>query len=709
VRILAAVALCLFASPVSAAEPSPSARGEALLAAYLKDQVQRIEDACLTDLTTKADWEKRRPLLRQQFFDMMGLWPLPKKTDLKATTTGTVEGDGFTVERVHFQSMPGLYVTGNLYLPKPRDAKQKHPAILYVCGHANVIVDGVSYGSKANYQYHPAWFAQHGYVCLIIDTLQLGEIQGLHHGTYREGMWWWHSRGYTPAGVELWNAIRALDYLESRPEVDAKRLGVTGRSGGGATSWWLAAADDRVQAAVPVAGIADLRSHVVEGVAERLKKGVIAGHCDCMYFVNTYRWDFATVAALVAPRPLLLGNSDADDIFPVAGYRSIAQKVSKVYALYGAAEKFQLLETKGPHRDTPELRIGINRWMNRWLKDDTRTEVKDDLPPRIDPKQLKVFDKLPEPRINEKVHETFVPTAAFTLPDPANPERLNGWWERKRPDLMTGLKEKVFAGWAKDSPAIGAKIAADTTHDGVRLRAIDFVSEAAVPLRAFVLTSAKVEKPDEVILSVLDDAGWDRWCAGLGPEFAEALQLDRKPKRDDQLFAQNKRVMESQKLAFAVIAPRGVGVTRWAAPGSRDEIQAKRRFVLLGQTLAGQQVWDVRRALAALSSSLDPKPAKWTLHGEGETAAVALFAGLFEPSVSAFDLWHLPDSVEKGPAFLNVLKVLDTSFAVALAAPRRVTLHVAKKEKEGLREMRVVELLRNAGVKDAVVVKVVGE
>jgi dienelactone hydrolase len=132
-----------------------------------------------------------------------------------------------------------LYVTANLYLPKK--ATFPAPAVLYVCGHANTVVDKVSYGSKVNYQHHPAWFAEHGYVCLILDTLELGEIQGIHHGTYNQKMWWWQTLGYTPAGIECWNAMRALDYLETRKEVDAKRIGVTGRSGGGATSWWLAA------------------------------------------------------------------------------------------------------------------------------------------------------------------------------------------------------------------------------------------------------------------------------------------------------------------------------------------------------------------------------------------------------------------------------------------------------------------------------------
>jgi dienelactone hydrolase len=650
-----------------------------MLDAYLKDQVKQIEAACLTDLSTREAWEKKRPELRRQFLDMMGLDPLPPKTDLKATVTGTVDAGDYIVERLHFQSMPGLYVTANFYLPKnsggsrPPLAK-KLPTILYVCGHGNVVEGGVSFGSKVAYQYHPAWFATHGYACLILDTLQLGEIQGLHHGTYREKMWWWHARGYTPAGVELWNGIRALDYLETRPEVDAKRIGVTGRSGGGAYSWWLAAADERVRAAVPVAGIVDLRAHACEGVAPRLAKGVIAGHCDCMYFVNTHRWDFATVAALIAPRPLLLGNSDADDIFPVAGYRRLAEKVRNVYALYGAEEKFQLLETKGPHRDTPALRIGTNKWMNRWLKDDTITDVEDDIPPPLKPAQLKVLAKLPEGRVNETVHEVFVKPARVALP--ANPAVAREWWSAKKPELLAALREKVFAGWPKNPPALRAKVAADVTRDGVRLRAIDFVSESHVELRLFVMTAAKVEKPAEVILSVLDDAGWDRWCAGLGSDYADALQLRRAPKRDDFLFAQNRAVMELQKLAFAAVAPRGIGATRWAEPGSADDTHTRRRFALLGQTLDGQRVWDVRRAVSALVAQPDLKPAKLTLHGEREAAGIALYAGLFEPAVTAFDLWHLPETHHDAPTFLNVLKVLDAPQAVALALPRQVTLHV---------------------------------
>src|SRR5262249_60656375 len=104
--------------------------------------------------------------------------------------------------------------------------------------HATRIVYKASNGNKVSNQHHPAWYAEHGYVCLIVDSLELGEIQGVHHGTYRLNQWWWQTVGYTPAGVECWNGMRALHYLGTRKEGDAKRPGLTGGPrGGGAERW----------------------------------------------------------------------------------------------------------------------------------------------------------------------------------------------------------------------------------------------------------------------------------------------------------------------------------------------------------------------------------------------------------------------------------------------------------------------------------------
>jgi len=91
----------------------------------------------------------------------------------------------------------------------------------------------------------------------------------------RYNRWWWPARGYTPAGIECWNGIRAIDYLQSRPEVDLERIAVTGISGGGAASFWIAAADERIKVAVPVSGMSDLEEYVGEKV--------VNGHCDCMF------------------------------------------------------------------------------------------------------------------------------------------------------------------------------------------------------------------------------------------------------------------------------------------------------------------------------------------------------------------------------------------------------------------------------------------
>src|SRR5207249_3627304 len=263
--------------------------------------------------------------------------------------------DNFIVEKLHFQTKPGLYVTGNLYRPKPgRQATGlgKLPAVLYVCGHSGRGRNG----NKTAFQDHGMWFASNGYVCLIIDTLQLGEIPGIHHGTYNQNRWWWQAAGYTPAGVECWNGVRAIDYLVSRPDVDAERIGVTGISGGGAATFWITAADERVHCAVPVSGMSDLESYV--------KNKVINGHCDCMFLINTYGWEWTTIAALVAPRPMLFANSDNDRIFPMDGNRRIIERLRKLYGMYGKPELVDEYISQGGHEDRADLRVAAFKWIN---------------------------------------------------------------------------------------------------------------------------------------------------------------------------------------------------------------------------------------------------------------------------------------------------------------------------------------------------------
>jgi hypothetical protein len=148
----------------------------------------------LSDVRTLDDWEKRRPQLRRQLLEMLGLEPRPPRTPLKAQMTGRLERADYWIEKLVFQSAPGLYVTGNFYVPK--GAAKPRPTILYLCGHSPHPL-----GAKVEYQDRAIWFASHGYACLVLDTLEFGEVAGVHHGTHDLNMWHWLSLGYTPAGT----------------------------------------------------------------------------------------------------------------------------------------------------------------------------------------------------------------------------------------------------------------------------------------------------------------------------------------------------------------------------------------------------------------------------------------------------------------------------------------------------------------------------
>ncbi|MHC4753035.1 MAG: alpha/beta hydrolase family protein [Planctomycetota bacterium] len=634
---------------------------------YFRAETSRLSDECLADIKTLKDWEAKRLVYRKQLFEMLGLEPLPDKTDLKPVITGKVEHEAFTVEKVHYQSRPGLYVTGNLYIPK--GLEKSAPTILYVCGHSAGVKDDIRYGNKAPYQHHPAWFARHGYVCFIFDTVHRGEIEGIHHGTYRYKMWWWNSRGYTPAGLEAWNCIRALDYLETRKEVDKERIGVTGISGGGAYSWWISALDERIKVAVPVAGITDLQNHIIDGCVE--------GHCDCMFLVHTYRWDYPLVAALVAPRPLLISNSDKDRIFPLDGVMRLHEKVRRIYRLYNAEKNLGLHITEGPHKDTQQTRVHTFSWFNRFLKDEDPL-IDEPAVPFFQWPQLKVFDKLPADNINSRIHESFTPKA----PPPSVPQSDDEWSEQRKV-WMKALREKSFRGWPTQDQAgpLDIKHMYSVERDGIHLSAFDFTTQPHVHLRLYLAHEAEIDKPELVVLNVLDEQEWTKWLAGMCMAFADQFDDQTLPEPNEEAFMQIKEFLGNNNCIMGYLAPRGIGSTAWN-PDERKQTQIRRRFMLLGQTLDSMRVWDIRRAIQVLHKIDSINSVPITLQGHNQMADIVLYASLFEPDIIRLDLWHLPQSHHDGPTFLNVLRYLDIPQAVAMAA-EQTQIRLYQKDRSG--------------------------
>ena len=225
------------------------------------------------------------------------------------------------------------------------------------------------------------------------------------------------------------------------------------------------------------------------------------------------------------------------------------------------------------------------------------------------------------------------------------------------------------------------KPAADLHGEGLRLRAFDFISEEAVVLRLWLVTAEKVEKPALIVLTAVDEPGWKEWLEEIGPEFKSVLFQNQAAAADEARVTKLSKLLEAQKWAFATLAPRGIGPTAWAEAGSATDIHIRRRFALLGQTLDGQRVWDVRRALAVLRDLPESKSVPLWLQGKNQMAGVVLYASFFEPDVARVDLWHPPASHREGPIFLNVRRILDMPQAVALAFPKQVRIYV-KEEAE---------------------------
>ena len=637
---------------------SPARAQESPWAAYFQQQVTQRETDTAAELSaiTVDSWPATQTQWRNELFEMLGLEPRPEKTELHTTVVGSLHHQGLTIERLHYQSRPGLYVAANLYLPAGEPPAEGWPAVLYVCGHANVTSHGRKLGNKTGYQHHGLWFARHNVACLIIDTVQLGELHGEHHGTYKLGRWDWISRGYTPAGVEAWNAIRGLDVLQSWPGIDGSRLGITGRSGGGAYSWFAAALDERIKVAVPVAGITDLRNHVLDGCVE--------GHCDCMYPVNYYGWDYGKLAALIAPRPLLLANSDSDSIFPLDGVMRIHRQLAELYARLGASNNYGVLITPGPHKDTQELQVGAFRWLLRTLTGQEPIVDQAALK-ELEPEELAVFQR--EAPVDERVAACgtwFVPAAASQT-DPQQAAKLfqQQWLPALRHTALAlpieELEHRIdFQTRSLGSIAGNQSPRAATWHraalaDGLQLSILEIApAEADAPQSR---THAQVH------LGQLDAVTDDE--AGL-MEFASRPATAR-------------LLSQQPTHTFYFVRTRGAD---WQQAGGtvKQHTQVVRRFYLLGQTPEQRGLSDILICLRQIQTrqpATAAGPGAISLSGADRAAGLATWAALLcnaklhpeLPQVQAVELRGYATDPELAPVLPGMLRVCDYASLLAAA------------------------------------------
>jgi len=583
-----------------------------------------ITENCLGGIATLDDWKRERPEKRRELLSMLGLDPLPKKTPLRARVTGGFDRPAYRVENIVFESKPGLYVTGNLYLPKQPEGKV--PVVVYLTGHSPWPA-----GSKAAYQLHGIWFARNGYAAFLLDNLEFGEVPGYHHGTHDLGLWYWQSLGYTPAGPEVWNAIRALDYLETRPEIDARRVAVTGGSGGGAITWYAAAVDERFRVAVP--------ERATWTVANQVGADIVDENCDCIYFTNTHRRDLPLAAALIAPRPLKILSARRDGMFPPAGYHEVYRRVRRIYELYGAAGKVAEYDYDAPHRDILPFRKQAAEWINRWLRNDRRPYEEGEIRPEKH-ELLRVLPAPPSDAINGNIDRLFIPT----------PRRRNcsrsAEWETRRGELLAALKENVFGAFPKEQVPFDAWKQA---HDGwtghyADTFEVEFNTERDVRVTGwlFVPRDGKTSHPALIYVKGKEDVVYEWSHDRLIPALGNHVVLVLKPRAVDY-------PLDNYQMATL-----------------------RRSAALVGATVESMQVWDILRSIDYLTGQENLRLSSVSVFGRKQMGALAFYAAALDDRIDRVILDDPPTSHWQGPALLNVLRLTDLPEAAALVAPREI-------------------------------------
>jgi hypothetical protein len=315
-----------------------------LIASVAAGQYRTLDDRFPPPrFSSKAEWEERAAYVREHVLASTGLLPLPEKTPLNPRIFGELRRADYIVSKVYFESLPGLFVTGNLYRPT---GAGPFPAVLSPHGHW-------TYGRLENSALvsgpgRAISLARQGFVVFTYDMIGYNDSRQLPH-TFdgrRERLW-----GLSLAGLQLWNSIRSLDLLESLPYVKRDAIGITGESGGGTQTFMLAAADPRVAAAVPVNMIS---LHMQGGCLCENPPGL--------------RLDLNNVeiAATIAPRPMLMISATGDWTNETLELEYPA--VRSLYALVGASDRVSAVRFTADHNYNKESREAMYGWMARWLK-----------------------------------------------------------------------------------------------------------------------------------------------------------------------------------------------------------------------------------------------------------------------------------------------------------------------------------------------------
>jgi len=618
---------------------------------YLRGLAKRAvekRDTELAKLTTPAAIEARQKWARETLWKLIG--GMPERTPLNARTTGSFERNRYKVEKVVYESRPGLVISANLYLPK--NSGGPFPGVLFQSGHYD---EGKA---NPNYQRCCQGLAQLGFVVLAFDPMGQGErIQypdstGTHtrlsdvdaeHTVPGKQMLLY---GDTATRFQLWDAIRSLDYLASLPMVNAKLLGSTGHSGGGTLTMLLSAADERLRAAaVSMGNLENVAAlpFVPPGSTDDAEQDFVDSGP-----VGFDRWDLLYP---FAPKPMLVWPSDRDfyatysSEYITNGWKEF-QKLRKVYTVLDHTYRLKWADTPLPHSLAYDSRLLVYNWFTRWLKDST--EPVHDEPP-VHPEAAAMLYATESGSVVKSLHSE----TAFSLNKARKVERTPAKIESLVRVSRPGTAAKVIA--RRESPSTTVEV-------------LEVASEPAIWLPAWVL-SAKGTSSDRPVLLVLDPVDAERlWFepdADLAPGSPVVCAVDIRG-------------------VGALLPEYGAGHVGYAASHRAEEDYAWASLIL-GKPLVGQRVTDILAVTAALRRHPATKGRRIRVAAAGKLTVPALFAAELDKEIEAVYLSggltsfrDVVNSENYNQPFGNIVPGLlnhtDLPEVTAAMSPRRVVL-----------------------------------
>jgi cephalosporin-C deacetylase-like acetyl esterase len=593
-----------------------------------------------------AEWEKERAVIKAKLLKVLGHdrpWPL-QPPDVRITNR--VERDDYVLECLVLETAPGLYITANFYIP--RRGEIPYPLVIYQSGHS----PRGYYGNKNAFKHHGAWFAARGISCLILDTIELGELPETHHGLYSYKWYDWFSRGYSPLAAELFQARRAIDYLVTRPEVDSKRIGATGISGGGVTTFFLTLIDDRIRAAAPVSGVCSTVGHIAGRLAVE--------HCDCMYPVNSAGLLFSEMGALAAPRPFLLCNALSDGLFPMPYFEQLVEKMREIYRVYEASDKLGTATVPGGHADSEAIRLPVYRFfLKEFLGLDTTLTEHGPVDTLKAEQLLCHRDGFPLDERLTRMHEEFMPRALYT------PEQLTAEARKARLEELTRtLRSEVFPFFPEKGVSFETKWGGQSGMWKRTMGTVSFRSFAGLRVEGIYTVPEHLEQERRLAaVLVIRDKRRPSWWPDInrqeGYDWGERAVLIIEPLDNDR------RAIDDS-LAH----------------------QMERQAMIAGQSFDGIRVYEILRSLEFLRSMPEVDPQRITIAGSGAFAVNGLYGALLDGRVSRVVLESPTASHIEGPHYLGVLIHTDIP-EVACLMSDKVRLY-------GTVPLQITDALRNA-------------